>query len=195
MRVLGMRVSIIILVFFLALGAFLGGRYWFLEQRVRSPLQEQLAAIPGVEEAELVASSGLWQGAPVDVRIKLARGVDLPQTYGLIQRELAAGLGPNLGDVELLDQRDPVLADALREMQFALEEGIATGAFRQMAREVEEVARRFQVDDLDLNIDRHFVYLSLQRGEAYLYHVVPRGGDGLPVQAAGPSPRGALWVR
>lgn len=195
MRVFGMRVSIILLVFVLALGGFVTGRHLFFQQQVRAPLQERLTAIPGVQGVVLLTPSGLRQGVPVDVRVSLAPGVDLPETYGLIQRELASGLGRNLGRVELVDQRDRVLTEALKEMQFALEEGIATGTFRLMAREVEEVARRHQVDELDLDMDRHFVYVSLQRDGAYLYHVVPRSQEGPLLETAGAAPGSALRVR
>lgn len=172
-----------IAIFFVILlgGALTAGSVVY-ERGVRSPLEEDLLSLPGVEAASVEPDGGWRSVAPSALRVRLGTDADLEELYPRIEERVRAAVGSRAVPLILEDRRTPALADALAEMKFAVEEALATGAFRGMVEELDAIGAARGLDDVQIGIDRRFLYITLHQGDAYLHHIVPRSEDG----AAGP---------
>jgi|SRR5690606_4406231 len=150
----------------------------FYQQGVRSPLEAELARLPGVETAAVEPAGGWRTIAPTALRIRLERDADLEQLYPLIEDKIRAAVGHRTVPLVLEDGRTPALTAALGKMKFAMEEALATGAFRRMEEELHAIGEGQGLDEVRVGIDRRFLYVTLRQGDGYLHHVVPRDEEG-----------------
>lgn len=186
MRVFGMRVQIIGLTFLLIFGGALAAGQWAYEKRVRSPLEDSLLTVAGVESVSVEPAAGLRSLSPSDVRVRLSREADLEHVYLQLEQLAEEALGPRLGEIRMDDDRDASLEEALRAMRFSIEEAVVTGHFRRMSEDIAAIASEHALDDVRVSMDRRFIYLTLVREEAYLHHLVARDLVG-PTSASGAS--------
>ncbi|BAS27660.1 hypothetical protein [Limnochorda pilosa] len=178
MKLFGMRLHVVLVVFGLALAAAFGGQYLYVHRQVEAPLASEIASLDGVEDVALeAAADGAYQ-----VKVRLAPGVRLPDLYEAIRERVELRLGVRTV-VELEDRRTAELVSALDSMQFALQEGAATGRLEAMRQRVEELAAASGVE-ARLFVDASRIYVTLEKGDGYLYEVIgrrvanPAGADG-----------------
>lgn len=174
MRVFGLRMQVVGLTFLVVLGVALAAGQLLYERRVRSPLEEVLLQVDGVEAVTVEPGGSMRAVGPTHIRVRLSPDADLERAYGAVARAAADNLGSRLGRIELEDARSPELEETLREMRFAVEEAVATGSFQQMADTLRAVAAARSLDHFRVSVDRQFVYLTLARDGAYLHELVAR---------------------
>lgn len=171
------RLHIVLLAFIVVLLiGFLGQKVLYTQQ-IEKPLEERFAAIEGVESVELTG-----KGGQQELVISLAKVGQLDQTYREIVRTARSILGEDFDSIRLIDKRNTRLNDALHASHFAIEEGIATGRFTQMAHEVASVMESLGIEDFRLAVDETNVYLQIADKENYLFSVFPRQRTSLAVR-------------
>jgi hypothetical protein len=137
--------------------------------RVLVPTRAAIARLPGVRS---VATTSLPDGSTV-VRVRLGRVADFMSLLAEIRGEIPPALGPYR--LVVLDRPDPRLEGQLRTDAFAVEQGLATGQFVAMRRELLAMGRSAHIRTA-VEIDADAVYLSLYDGDHYVYQVFQKGG-------------------
>ena len=133
------------------------------------PVERVLASRPDV-----LSYHTAWSGDTLEVEVLPAPGVDLPEMYTSLHRQLQAVLGNRPCILRLEDRRDAVLQEAIRIMRLYLEEALVNGRFSWADRMVREIAAGQGLDWARMSVDSDYVYVELRHGQAYLYEVVPR---------------------
>lgn len=178
----------------LAIAAFLvvvllgvGARYVYFQKRVVDPLANLTQEIAGVTALDVVPSADGHK----NVVVTLGPDVQLEDVYREVYSEAVATLGDSFNRIVVHDHRSPELVDAYYRVHFTVQEGISTGRFSQMAVELDRRLDSPTGIRHRVFVGTHNVYIQLDRGDHYLYEVVPR-----PQQlAAGNGPEGgrSLW--
>ncbi|MDI6871329.1 MAG: hypothetical protein QME79_08235 [Bacillota bacterium] len=169
MRLNGLRLEIILAVF-AALAAAVFGADWLVSRyQVERPLVGAASSVDGVRRAELVRESGR-----VDLVVTMGPARDFRASYQQLSDLLARAYGRNGGRVVVRDNRTARLTRALYEMNFTLQEGLATGRFSAMRAAVEDQARTLGLDQPYLWVEDGRIYLGLRDGKAVLYAVLER---------------------
>lgn len=164
------RIALVALTVFCLLlaGNALYKKYW-----VEKNLTLQVGNIAGVVAAQIVESDGKNE---LDVQTRNV--TDLPQICEKLDN-ISRGV-----PIRFIDSRSAELTDLYREMQFALQEGIATGNFTQMAGEIKDQAKKAGAE-VQVDVDGKRIYLVLSKGGAQLVSVLERQDPGLYLSGAG----------
>lgn len=141
---------------------------WVREDR---PVESVLAARP-----DLLSYRLTWRGDTLQVEVLPGPGVDLPELYTSLHRQLEAVLGSRAFTLRVQDRRDATLQEAMRTMRLYLEEALVNGRFSWADQMVREIATRRGLDWARVSVDSDYVYVELRHGPAYLYEVVRRSG-------------------
>lgn len=161
----------VILAAFVVVAAGVFGVQWLVNRwQVEQPVLGTAARVEGVRRAELRDDGGR-----VDLVVTLGPTRDFHATYQRLGEVLTRGYGRNGGRVVVRDARTPRLSRALYELNFALQEGLATGRYTEMRQVVEAQARALQLPPPHLWVEEGRIYVALQDGKAILYTVVARG--------------------
>lgn len=181
-KVKGLRIGVIALVFVLASLLIFGGQQLRYRYDVFEPMQTAFTHIDGVKTVKFDKNSG-----HVDIVVTLGKVDNLEKTVSEIEGLGKYYLKDNLGNISIVDSRDAYLDEVYYRMHFSIEEGIATGHFRQMADDLQGVAKASRLERFRVYVGSDRVYVVMARGGRYLYEVVPRqAGPALP-QAGQPS--------
>ncbi|TGE35187.1 hypothetical protein E4K67_26645 [Desulfosporosinus fructosivorans] len=159
------RILLISLVGFLIFGLLLGGKVVYQKNWQDVSIMNQSQKIPGVESAKIVNIEGQKELDVVTNKI-----TDL-RLAGLALQKLTDNL-----PIRFLDQNNDVLKKVFGQMQFALQEGIATGNFTEMEQTVRGQVEKAGVQ-LELEIDNDAIYVILNQGDAQLVEVIERHGQ------------------
>lgn len=168
-----LRLDIVVLTFIIVSALAFGGQYAYLRFQVEGPTVRALEAVPGVKAARIERDA---QGKSA-VRIKLQAVPDFAATYKRIVATAEKHLGGSLAGIIIEDGRDEELVKTYSRMNFAVEEGIATGRFTKMAGSLQKAAREAGLDRFDVWVDEDRVYLSLENNHHWLYQAVSRRGS------------------
>lgn len=164
--------------FVLSLGALLAAQRVLVERR-QQPALSQLERLPGVERAWIEGEGsvrGLW--------VRIAPTDDLPGLVAALERLAASGRLGRVDELVLVDARTPALVAAHHTLGLTLQEGSASGAFTEMARRVQDEARRLGLRESRVWVDSRRVYALLRDDDGYLVDVIPRPG---PAEGAEPT--------
>lgn len=191
MKLFGLDARKIIAAFLVTFGILTGGRIAAYHIQVERPLEAFLQERSDVAAWELLRGSG---SAALEVRVKLREVRDIQATYLDLREGIARATGRTPGLV-IEDTRTGELADTYQRMRLSVEEAIARGTFREMAKAIDSQAREAGLDGWGVYVDSRNVYLQLHRGGHYLYEVIPRRGTSAVRDEAAPGvPVGAaLW--
>lgn len=187
MPVRDLRIPLIIVVFLIVVTLGVGARSLYYEMRVVDPMASLAAEVPGVRSVEVTPE----KGGSRDVVVELEGGIRLEEVYHEMERRAAETLGSSFGRLVLKDQRTPELIEGFYRIHYSLQEGITTGRFSEMAREVEATLSEAGFEEHRIFVgERHlFVQIHAPSGE-YLYEALPRSY----VQAYGAGEGGSfLW--
>ena len=159
------RILLISLVAFLIFGICLGGKIVYQKNWQDVSVLRQSQQIPGVVSAKVVKNNGQEELDVVTNKVTNLRQASLS-----LQK-----LANNL-PIRFLDQSNDSLKKTSGQIQFALQEGIATGDFTGMEEKARTQAEKagFQ---LELEIDNDAIYVILNQGDAQLLEVVERHGQ------------------
>lgn len=165
------RILLISLVAFLIFGLLLGGKVVYQKVWHDVSILRQSQQIPGVVSAKIVNNDGLKE-----------LDVITDKMTNLRQASLALQKLTDL-PIRFFDQNNEVLNKVFSQMQFALQEGIATGDFTEMEQTVRIQAEKGGIQ-LELEIDNDAIYVILNHGDAQLIEVIERHGqvDYLPTE-------------
>lgn len=170
MKLFGLDVTKIILAFLVTFGILTGGRIAAYHVQVKRPLEAFLRERPDVVDWRLVRGG---ESAGLEVRVRLREVGDIQATY----LDLCEGLARATGRTPALvieDARTRELSATYRRMRLAVEEAIARGTFREMAKAIDSQAQEAGLDRWGVYVDSRNVYLQLHKGGHYLYEVIPR---------------------
>ncbi|MEW6398371.1 MAG: hypothetical protein AB1503_04270 [Bacillota bacterium] len=142
------------------------GLGWVRQDR---PVARLLAARP-----DLVSHRLTWSGDMLQVEVLPAPGVDLPEFYASLHRQLQEALGNHPFALRVEDRRDATLQEAMRVMRLYIEEALVSGRFSWANDTVREIAARQGLEWARMGVDAGYVYVELRHGTAYLYEVIPR---------------------
>jgi len=156
------RILLIILAGFLMFSLLLGGKVVYEKQWLNVSLMRQSQLIPGVVSAKIVKNHGVKE---MDVVIN--KMTNLRQA-SLDLRKLA-----DQRPIRFLDQNNEALKKVSGQIQFALQQGIATGDFTGMEQTVRTQAEKAGAQ-LELEIDNENIYVILNQGDAQLVEVIER---------------------
>lgn len=165
-----LKIPIIAITFVLSLGLAMLGQQLLFQKTVSAPLQTTFAEIPGVSAVQLKDENG-----KTNVVLRLAGNqIDLSQVYTQVEQVARQRLGNRFGQVVLKDERTAALNEAFYRMHFALQQGIATGQFVEMARAVEQEAASLGLDHFRVYVGDRHVFVQLHQDDHSLYTVLPR---------------------
>lgn len=183
MRLNGLRVELIIAAFTLVAVVVFGVQWAVDRYSVQRPLLAAAARVEGVRQAVLSEENGR-----INLVVTLGPGADFREAYERLSSLLDKAFGKAGGRIVVKDSRTPRLAKALYEMNFALQEGLATGRYGAMRAAVESTAQRLQLSEPYLWVDDGRVYLGLREGRAALFALVERSAphsETAPAEGAG----------
>ncbi|HHY15568.1 MAG TPA: hypothetical protein GX521_05795 [Firmicutes bacterium] len=171
MNLRGFQVKTALVIFFLIIGFGLGIRYFYLQNRVLTPLNLRLEQLPGVSGVELSRGKGPEQ-AGILVRLALNDEVALGVTLEQVRRVLGDSAG--VYTVELIDTADPGLLGLFAKIRLAAEEAVMTGEFSLLEERVRNLAES-ENSVWELSLDRQYIYLRLAKGGHTLHRAIARG--------------------
>ena len=138
---------------------------------VIEPMYQAFANIDGVKGVELTEQ---------DDQITLTLDLGAVERLDVLVAEIkvaAAGFSQPV-KVKLKDNINHMLAKAYDRMHIAVEQGIATGHFVEMAEQIEQLAAEYSID-FTLKVDGDYVYLQLLDGDNFLIQVISRHEESL----------------
>jgi hypothetical protein len=159
------RILLISLVGFLIFGLLLGGKVVYQKKWQDVSVLRQSQQISGVVSAKVVNNNGLKEMDVVTNKLTNFRQASLA-----LQK-----LADNL-PIRFLDQNNDALKKVFGQIQFALQEGIALGNFKEMEQNVRIQAEKAGIQ-LELEIDNDAIYVILNQGDAQLLEVIERHGQ------------------
>lgn len=171
-----------ILAAFAAVALAVFGAEWLVGRYgVQRPLIRAASEVEGVRRVTLVE-----EGSRVDLVVTMGPSRDFHSSYRKLSDLLSRAYGRSAGRVVVRDNRTERLSKALYELNFALQEGLATGRFGEMRAAVETQARALQLPLPYLWVEDSRIYLGLRDKGAVLYEVIERtpavpgerGGEG-----------------
>ena len=171
MKIGDYRFTRILMSFVLVLALILGGQRLWQAYGVDRPLNEAIADVPGVLSCHMDDQSGV-------IAVKLERDADLGAGVVELERVIARYSKDRL---EVRDQRDDHLRNALASVRFQLEEGMHTGLYSDMLDRVDSRLSPLGVS-YRLAIDEDRLYVSIWNGDAYLHEMIWRPQGRTPVE-------------
>lgn len=149
-----------------------GGQAVYRWATFSRPIQSALAGRP-----EVLAYRVDLQADPPVVRVRLAPVEQLEETVHALDDALAAALGGGCFRLEVEDRRDAELVRDYYRLNLVLAEGLATGRFTAMEEQAQRLAGQMGLERLTLTVDARYLYVTLVKGDHYLYQLVPRSAQ------------------
>lgn len=169
MRILGLRVPVVVLVFALGLAGLFSFNYLYKYSHVNQPLSGFFAGHREVLDYRIDE-----RGDQVVVTLRLGPVANLRETFLALEKGTTGILGNRPFRLEIQDNRDARLRDDYYRLHYSLQEALSTGQFNAMARAVSEQGRSLGLRDAKAFVDERYLYVQLQRGDRYLYELLPR---------------------
>lgn len=155
-------------------GLLWGGLWVYRVWAIARPLEAQLAQIPGVENPQV-----RWQGQDLVITLSLAPGASLGPLLDAVEEKAQARVKAPFR-VVFRDNPTPRLEAFYHELNPILREGLATGAFTEMAARVEARGRETEDMAASVYITEDAIWVLLRDGDRQLIRSIPRekGGAG-----------------
>lgn len=171
MKVFGLDIRKVIVAFLVTFAILTGGRIAAYHVQVERPMEAFLRSRADVAAWQIMPATG--SASDLEVRVKLKDVRDLQAAYLQIQDGITRATG-RVSRLIIEDTRTGQLSDAYRRMRFAVEEAMARGTFRDMAKAIDALAAEAGLERWNVYVDSRNVYLQLHEGAHYLYEVIPR---------------------
>lgn len=150
-----------------ALVVLFGGWAVYRDYGLERPLEKQLTGTKQVQSVHVKLS-----GAQKTIQVALRQVPDLQTTY----RSIKATVGETVSSdvtIRITDQRTPELETLFQSYQPAIYEGIAKGSFTEMIDKLQQRAAQDGLTRSVVTMDRDNIYIQLEKGDRYLYEVIP----------------------
>lgn len=168
-RAYGFRWPVVLASMVAVLAILFGAQMMYARQTLALPLNNRLAATPGVVGQPTVTTDAL--GLVVDVRLGLVS--DLQSTYHRLLTVAAQGAGGRHVALNIEDSRTPQLSQDFMTLSAILDQGRATGQFVAMERQFAAASAGMQLTRALVTFDSTQMYVELVSGAHYLYAIMP----------------------
>ncbi|MDU4960227.1 MAG: hypothetical protein E6X17_06150 [Sporomusaceae bacterium] len=145
---------------------FAGQAIWYTFA-VAKPLDTAFAELDGVQAVVRLEKD------PVVLQVTLARAANIQATYTGLEEQAKEILGKAPFELRIEDNRTPELTRLYQELQFPIQEAIATGRFGDLPGRIRQSCDAAAVTGA-VYVDARYVYLQLAKEGAELYSVIPR---------------------
>lgn len=165
----GFRVHVVLLALFLGLVALMGAQRLYELYNYKSPLVEVLDKNKALASYQIKES----RGGTILIELQFKEDVNLMKSYRDVNRAVKDILGDRPYELQLIDTRDEQLERAYFSSQFAIQEAMAKGNFRDMAEVVYREARSIG-GEAQIYIDQQYIYVQMNKDGRYLHEVIER---------------------
>lgn len=162
------RITLTIIVFFVALGILLGGNQGYQRYLVNQPLEQKLAVQPGIESADVDRVDG-----EVQITVHLRDVDNLQEEYIAIEKVLEDSLNKRPFRLVIADNSNDRLKMAFIRLQPAVYEAMASDRYVWLDESVKSYANQSGMN-YRLYVDDRYVYIHLSDNGANLYRVIER---------------------
>ncbi len=162
------RWPVVLLVMAGVLGGLFGVGFLLKSQTVDQPLNAMLSQTAQVESFTVHRI-----GEKHEIRVRFRTATDLKAGYTQLDQEVAKILRTVPYEIKVEDLRTPDLEAVANRMDLYVQEALVTGQFAVMADRVEAEAQKVGAV-ARIGVDGDRVYLSLTKGDGYLYSVFSR---------------------
>jgi hypothetical protein len=166
----GLKLEVVLLAFGLAAAAAFGAQAVVERYQVEGPLVRSARRVEGVRRVEMVRKAGR-----TDMVVTMGPTADFRGSYRQLAELREKAHGSDGGLVVVRDNRDSRLVRALYDLNFALQEGLATGRYVEMRTAVEQAAERLRLTRPYLWVEEGRIYVELRDDRSVLYAVLERG--------------------
>ncbi len=163
----GLKAPLVIVSAVLVLAVLLGGAALYERSSAQIPIEEILAGHSHVS-AFSVGRDDVWV-----VDLTLGRVDDLRGAHGELREAIEDVLGGTDYLLKIGDSSDADLAHLWADLEIIVQQGASSGGFADMR---DRLRTELETVDVHLNVqvDEYNIFVSITRGEQYLYRVVPR---------------------
>lgn len=162
------KVHVVVISLVIGLAAFLSVQWLYNSLNFQQPLEKKLDNSKFIESYRIERSSNEYK-----IIISCRETDNLMQTYQEMYGEVAKTMNEHPFVIELVDQRNDRLVDVFNQGQFAIQEAMFRGNFREMADSLNQYARSGVVES-SVYIDEENIYWQMRDGNNYLYEVTSR---------------------
>lgn len=158
---------------------------------VMEPMKRALSEMEEVRRYEVQGVKGGTR-----IRVSLSGVDDLAATVARLAEAASSGVAAIGGRqvwLSIEEPRDPLLANAMRQMDFFVQEALATGMFTHLPRAASQIKTLNGIQRCDVGIDADNIYISMANDGVELHRVVPRSGA--PATDAHPNAHSREGVR
>ena len=160
----GLKIYIVIFVTLLIVGLFFAAQYLLALYRIDKPLRDQLAALEGIKGLEIIENA-----KSTDIRLELEPGIDFYNLYQNVDGIMEKILGNKRGKIIITNNSIKELSASYLQMHYAIYEGINTGRFLEMKKNIDDIALSLELDNYQVWVDNEAVYLQLDKNNNSFY--------------------------
>ncbi len=171
MRAYGLRLPVVLGALLLVLAALFGLQAVYAQQTMAAPLTARLEGVSGVQGTPKLEE--IATGLVVDVQLGLVP--DLETTYGQLESALLATPQGKAISLKVEDHRSPQLVADLRQLDFVLAQGRATGQYVVMQQQFNQESRAMGLERATVSVSpsNSRLFVTLVQGKNYLYAIMP----------------------
>lgn len=163
----GIKIYVIIIVMISVIGIFFIGKFLYRVYNIDKPIKEELLALNGVSNVEIVKKEG-----KADLHLVLLPNQDFFTLYQEIANTMKNKLGSKSGDIIVLNN-DESLKEVYHKIHFAIYEGINTSKYVEMESNVKIIAENEGIDNYKIWVDNDAVYIQLNKNDLSFYKRIP----------------------
>ncbi|MEW8978338.1 MAG: hypothetical protein AB2385_08025 [Symbiobacterium sp.] len=174
-----LRWPVVLAALAVTLGGLFGGSQLVKSRTVDQPLAAALASVDGLDSYQVERVGDIQE-----IRIAPGPGASLRATYTAVDRQARQILAGAPYTIAVADRRGAALAAVATRLDLYVQEGVATGAFVAMADRIAAEVEALGAE-ADVAVDGERVYVTVRKGDEYLYSVVDRPGWPVAVPVTG----------
>lgn len=160
----GIKLYIVIIVTLLIVGLFFAARYLLDVYRIEKPLKEQLASLEGIREIEIIENN---KGKAL--LVSFMPGIDFYELYQKIEGKIEDVTSNSKADIIIVNDTGSELSESYYQLHFALYEGINTGRFLEMKKNIDDILSTEDLASYRVWVDEKAVYLQLDKDNDSFY--------------------------
>ncbi len=167
----GKRLGVMILALVVTVALLTFGKTVYQENFIAKPLAEVLKNNKDVKQIQVLTTK-----KQLEVVVELDWTEQLPQIHTALERQVEAQLGDKSYELILKDSRGEELVPIFNGINIYLQEAMSRGNFAEMDGAIKTYMNEQSGVSYQMNVDMKYVYVSLKKGEHFLYEILPRSG-------------------
>ncbi len=162
----GFRINIIILVVVVVLALFFSGQYLFKIYNIDKPIKSEILALEEVNDVSIIDNND-----KKDLLIDFHSGIDFYESYQKVHQIMQDKLGNKSGNILISEnnQNSKELAEVYYKLHYAIYQGINTGYFLEMEKNIESIVGMYNIDSHKIWVDNNAIYMQLDNNDKSLY--------------------------